>query len=498
MRERVLLFVGTVACSLMCGLTFSGETEAAVTPKLKTKNITLTEGKAKTICITGKRIKSKKFESTKKSVASVSKKGKVTAKKKGKCKIKITVKYYKKSKKRKLSVKKWVCPVQVKEGKKTTRPQLQVSDTFVKQMADTSIEMMKRNAGDCLKQNRNVLISPESVMTAMAMAVNGAAGNTLSEMQNSLYGGMSVEEFNKNMMNYNDTLVLSNQVKFHLANSIWFKKGLESIGVKEDYIEKNQKYFHSQFFQEPFTNDTVTKMNEWVSENTEKMIPSIINEIPEEVGMYLINALCFQGRWKEQYRKENVKEETFTSATGEKQKVSMLNSTERAYIEDEKAIGVMKDYEGSEYAFAAILPKEGITVADYLNAMTGDSFRALMKSVSSPLVETKIPSFSCEYETDMKQTMQDMGIKEAFLPTADFSYISSIDFYINSIVHKTKIELDQYGTKAAAATAIAMAMSSVPVGEPKKVYLDRPFIYAIVEKQTSLPIFIGVLNSVEG
>ena len=145
-----------------------------------------------------------------------------------------------------------------------------------------------------------------------------------------------------------------------------------------------------------------------------------------------------------------------------------------------------------------ILPKEGITVADYLNDMTGDSFRALMKSVSSPLVETKIPSFSCEYETDMKQTMQDMGIKEAFLPTADFSYISSIDFYINSIVHKTKIELDQYGTKAAAATAIAMAMSSVPVGEPKKVYLDRPFIYAIVEKQTSLPIFIGVLNSVEG
>ena len=73
----------------------------------------------------------------------------------------------------------------------------------------------------------------------------------------------------------------------------------------------------------------------------------------------------------------------------------------------------------------------------------------------------------------------------------------SIDFYINSILHKTKIELDQYGTKAAAATTIAMTVTSAPVGKPKKVYLDRPFIYAIVEKQTSLPIFIGVLNSVE-
>lgn len=497
MRKREYQCLSVV---MACTLLFGGmpvntvQVKAANVIKVKTKKLTITKGKTKTVKISGKRIHSKTYKSSKKAVATVSKKGKVKAKKVGSCKITVTVKYRKTKKAKKLSTKKLTCKVKVVE--ELLRPQLDLTEEFARQIANTSVKMMQMNAEEPLKKNQNVLISPESVLTAMAMAVNGAKGDTLTELQRTLYGDISVGNFNSNMSNYNDYMTLSKEVQFHLANSIWIRDG---IAVKKSFLDHNRKYYRSETFTEPFNDKTKTKMNQWVSQNTKKMIPSIINEgFTKDDRMFLINALAFEGRWMNPYRDYQVGKEPFTNAAGVKQTVNMLNSTEGQYLKDEKSTGVMKYYEGGEFAFVAILPKQGVSVSDYLKEMTGEAFVQLLKSAQSKQVKTKIPEFSYDYSTQMKPTLQKMGISKAFTLEADFgNMLKKETVRISEVLHKTHIKLDRNGTKAAAVTVVRMAKSSAPVEEPKEVYLNRPFIYAIVETSRCLPVFMGVVNSVK-
>lgn len=488
------IFAGGLIFALLLGVLPADTAEAANTPKVKQKNITLTAGKSKTIKVSGKYIKSKKFKSTKKKIATVSKKGKVKAKKAGSCKIKITVKYRKTKKAKKISTKKLTCFVKV--GKKLLRPQLDLTDAFVAQMADTSVRLVKANAQEPVQKKENVLISPESIITAMAMVVHGAGGDTQTQLRNSLYGNLSVSDFNKYMSNYNDYLTLSKKIQFHQANSIWVKSG---TSVKKDFLNTNEKFYHSQTFTEPFNNKTKNKINSWVKENTNNMIPSIIDKINSRDIMYLINALAFEGRWMTQYSDYQVQKDTFTNADGTKRPVNMLSSMESLYLKDSQATGVMKLYEGGEFAFVGILPNQGISAEDYLKDMTGDSFIRLIKSQNSERVLTKIPEFSYDYETEMKPALQALGISKAFTVDADFSRMTKEDVYIENVLHKTHIELDKYGTKAAAVTAVKVAKSSAPTNQspPKEVYLNRPFIYSIVEIKTGLPVFMGVVNTLK-
>lgn len=499
------LLAGVVTMALLFSCISVTEADAASTPRLKNKKITIVKGKTKTIKVKGKRIKSKKFKTTKKKIATVTKKGKVKGKKVGSCKIKVTVKYRKTKRAKKLSTKKLICKVKVIKKAKVTpkptrQPKLNVSAAFTGQVADTSVRLMKQSTAGDVKSGKNVLISPESIMTAMAMAANGARSDTQEEIRKTLYGTLSVDEFNKNMSAYNDFLVLSEDVKFHLANGIWIRNKKSEVQADKNFLATNEKYYHSGAYLEPFDKTTVKKINDWVKKNTNGMIPSIIQNIPSQLRMYLINALVFEGRWATQYGDSQVKKENFTTAAGQKQSVSMLNSMEHSYLQDDKATGVMKYYDGYDYAFVAILPNKNISLEQYINEMTGESFVKFVQSEQQKRVRTKIPEFSYDYDVNLKDALQAMGIQKAFTDAADFGGMAKTRdgiLYIDSVQHKTHIELDRNGTKAAAVTSIAMAGAAAPTEPPKEVYLDRPFLYAIVEVSTGLPIFMGAVNAVK-
>lgn len=495
------------ACVLVCALVFSGViipvSEAASAPSLKSKKITIEKGKTKTIKVKGKRIKSKKFKTTKKKIATVTKKGKVKGKNVGSCKIKVTVKYRKTKKAKKLSTKKLTCKIKVvkKTPVQTRQPNLKLSAGFTGQVMNTSINLMKQSTTADIKAGKNVFVSPESILTAMAMAVNGAKGDTLAEMQKALYGTLSVDEFNNNMSVYNDFLVLTKDVQFNLANSIWIKNKKDQIKANQNFITQNEKLYHSQSYLEPFDKTTVKKMNDWVNKETNGMIPDIIQTIPDNARMYLMNALAFEGRWNRQYSSSQVGQGDFTTAAGQSQKVTMLSSTEHTYLHDNNAIGVMKSYEGGEYAFVAILPNKDVSLEKYVSEMTGDSFQNLIHTAESKQVNTKIPEFSFDYDVKLKEPLKAMGIQKAFSSSAaDFGNMGTTqegNLYIDDVVHKTHIELDRNGTKAAAVTKAVAAGSAAPVEPPKEVYLDRPFLFAIVEESIGLPIFMGVVNTVK-
>lgn len=475
--------------------------EAAGVPKLKQKKLTIVEGKTGTITVKGKRIVSKQFKSSQKSVAIVTKKGRVKGKKTGSCRIQVVVKY-RKSKAGKVATRKLSCKVKV--IKDTTKPKepsvMNVSAEFAGQVAQVSVDLMKKSTANDIKKGENVLISPESVLSAMAMVVNGARGTTKTELQKALYGAVSVEDFNKNMSAYNDYLMSSADVKFHIANSIWIRNDTNQVRAKKSFLDMTEKYYHSQSYLEPFDNTTVEKINNWVKTNTDEMIPGIINGISAADRMYLINALAFEGKWEKQYTDYQVKKEKFTTAGGEKQQVSMLNGREYSYLQDDKATGMMKYYEGSKFAFAAILPNKDVSVEQYMSAMTGESFVKLIQSAQNKEVLTKMPEFSYDYETALPKTLQSMGIRKAFTDSADFRDMATTAdgiLCISDVRHKTHIDLDRNGTRAAAVTFVAKAGAAAPTEPPKEVYLDRPFLYAIVEVDSGLPVFMGVVNTVK-
>lgn len=371
---------------------------------------------------------------------------------------------------------------------------------FAESSANFSIGLLKKSAAEDIKGGSNVLISPESVLSALAMTANGSDGDTLSEMEEVICSGMGIDELNRYMRTYNDRLNASEHVSFSTANSIWIRDDGERIKVNDEFLQTDKNYYDADAFMAQFDDNTVNEINSWVSDNTNGMIDKLVDQIPDEAVMYLINAVAFEGEWDKTYKDNQITEgESFTNYAGVEETVTMLSSSENEFISDDSAKGFIKYYKGGEYAFMAVLPNEGVDINKYISEMTGEKFLNLYNSRTYAKVNVKIPEFSYEYAVEMKEPLVAMGIESAFDESADFSRMAETEsgsLYINRVFHKSFIQLDRYGTKAAAVTEAAMVDTCAVIEEPEQVYLDRPFIYSIIDTDTGIPVFIGVLNTV--
>ena len=377
-----------------------------------------------------------------------------------------------------------------------------MDEDFINATANFSVDIFKTSVMEEVSCGKNVLISPESIICALSMTANGANTDTLKEMEGVIAGGISIDKYNEYMLTYSNNLTDSKDVSFNMANSIWVKDDDEEIKVNDEFINICSDYYDADMFMAAFDDSTVRDINTWVNDNTDEMIPTLLNEIPEGVVMYLINAIAFEGEWATPYEEYQVNENgTFTNYAGEEEKVNMLNSTESIYLEDESATGFIKYYEGNEYAFMAILPKNEDGLDEYINNMTGESLMDLYNNKEYTSVTVSMPEFTYQYETELSPYLKAMGMNLAFCENADFSNMaetSTGELYINRVLHKTFIQVDRNGTEAAAVTAVEMKSEScAEVEESKEVILDRPFIYGVIDTETGLPIFMGVVNTID-
>ncbi|MBQ4108858.1 MAG: serpin family protein [Clostridia bacterium] len=363
-------------------------------------------------------------------------------------------------------------------------------------VTDFAIRLFK----EANENGENTLISPLSVLCALAMTANGAEGETLTQMESVL--GMSVEELNLYLYTYVNSLPEGEKYKLSLANSIWFTDDTR-FNVNRDFLQANADYYGADVYKAPFNKQTMRDINNWVKNETDGMIPKVLDEIPEEAIMYLINALAFEAEWNEIYEKNQVRDRIFTKENGEEQEVKLMYSTEGRYLEDENATGFIKYYKGSEYAFVALLPNEGTTVAEYLDTLNGTSLNALLSGAERRTVETAMPKFETEFETEMSDILISMDMPNAFDPElSDFDGVGTWQdgsIYIGNVIHKTHIEVGEKGTKAGAITSIQLdgATSAGPI-EVKTVYLDRPFVYMLIDCENNIPFFIGTMMDVNG
>lgn len=342
----------------------------------------------------------------------------------------------------------------------------------------------------------NTLVSPLSAALALSMLANGAGGETLAQIEDVLFGGIPVDDWNEYLKYYVNLLPTTDKVKLHQANSIWYSES-PSLSLRPSFLQTVTDYYNSELYAAPFNDATKNEINDWISRNTDGLIENALNEL--DGVMCLINALVFDGNWETPYNESNIFDRPFHNADGGTEIVDMMIRYENLYLESDTARGFMKAYDGGNYAFVAILPNEDLTLTEYLESLTVEDLTELLNSPRHAKIQAGLPQFEYEYALNLDKILQDLGMTDAFDPTrADFSSMAD-DLYVSSVLQKTRIIVDAKGTKAAATTIVTMAPTSAPAPDSiKPVILDRPFLYMIVDTHTNLPIFLGTITDLGG
>ena len=489
----LLLFVFFAAACLSSTI----EVQAASQPEFTKKTITIVKGKTKKIKVLNAK-RRVKWSTTNKKIAYVRKKN-------GKKKQIAVIKAGKKT---------GTCYIKAKIGKKTIKCKVTVKKArkpaidkeFIDGISEFSFRLFKQTAGSETDPDTNILISPDSVVTALGVTKNGASGKTLDEMEKAL-GGIASGKFNKNLSKLNKKLSGSNGFIYSVSNSIWARENL--VKPLPSFLNINKKYYKSDYYCVPFNNETVTDINNWVYKKTRKMIKQIIrnSDLNKDTRMIIINTIAFEGEWQKQFDKNRSTRMTFTSKRGTAGKTLMLRDTDHyEYFKVNKGKAFVKYYKygnkGGGIAFVGILPPKDVSIEKYVASLDGKAFISSWNKRTLKRIDLALPEFSYDYSTELTGSLKALGIKKAFTNSADFSKMAERTpetpaLKISKVLHKTHIELDANGTKAAAATAVMMEKAGVAIGqEPIKMFFNRPFVYALVDADTGIPLFIGQVNKI--
>lgn len=357
---------------------------------------------------------------------------------------------------------------------------------------DFALDLLRESAGE-----QNALVSPLSVLSALALAENGSGGETLAQMEQ--ITGMGADELTDLLQAYG-TLVDDGPLS--VANSIWLRDS-DGLAVEDDFLETCGERLGAQVFSAPFDDSTVADVNAWVSEKTNEMIPRMLDRISDQAQLLLVNALAFEGGWEDPFDSALVSPDTFTCEDGTEQDVKMMHSVEGSYLEGELATGFVKPYEGYDYAFVGLLPAEGVSVDELLASLDGAALEELLTPVAGAGAEIGLPKFTASYEAELADALRELGMTDAFdAELADFSRMGSSEqgpLYVGGVLHKTFVDVNEEGTRAAAATTVSMDGAAAPGGpvEYHEVILDRPFVYLIMDLRCDLPVFIGTYMGTE-
>ena len=348
----------------------------------------------------------------------------------------------------------------------------------------------------------NLMISPLSISLALAMAYNGADGSTKTEMEETLkLNGLSVDEINGSYQNLIAALQsLDEEVVFELANAIFYAHIFE---VKPGFIETNQNFYDAEVNQLNFSSTlAVGTINNWVAQKTHDKIPEIIDHLSDDDRMVLLNAIYFNGTWTKEFNDQGTKIRNFTKNDDSVIEVPMMSKEDQLeYASNNLFSSVKLPYGNGQYNMLVFKPSGENNSQDIINELNPVNWENWLESFSvEEHVVVTMPRFKFAFEQSLNEALKALGMQKAFSPNlADFSKLSDEDVYISSVKHKSFIDVNETGTEAAAVTSITFTTTSVGTGEIQKIYftVDKPFVFAITEKDTGAILFIGEVQNPE-
>lgn len=359
-----------------------------------------------------------------------------------------------------------------------------------------SLDLLRHN----LREGENALLSPLSVALALGMTANGAAEDTLAEFE-TLFG-LDRDGFNSLCARFmTDYTSLGGSTQATVVNSLWADP---EAALANGFVLRCQETYAAQLFQRDLQDpETVKAVNRWVSEATRGLIPSVVDKFSPNAALALVNAVYLKNQFARPFETpQSDWEMDFTAADGSVgHPKGMSNGTrDEEYISAEKGQGVLLPYDDGRLGLLLMLPEEGVSLADYLASWDGKTVPELLSAREERLVSLTCPKFKADWGSSLAASLQAMGLETAFDPDrADFSAMGSaggLPLFIGDVVHKTAFELNEKGTEAAAVTAVMMECgAAMPPEDLVYLRFDRPFVYAIVDTELGVPLFLGTVEA---
>ncbi len=367
-----------------------------------------------------------------------------------------------------------------------------------------AFQLFKMTCDEADKKNEtNAVVSPLSVNLALGMLLNGANGETKDQILEALAAkGFTTDHINAYSKELSEALETVDPITtVSIANSIWYASS--GFTIKEPFIQTNKTYYDAEIKSVDFSlKETLDAINGWCSEKTNGKIPKVVNELNSSIRTILINALYFNGYWGEHYDFDTdfTQKEDFHTAGGSTVKADMMYQTNTYLYTHDAYAGYLKIPFGNKaYNMTFILPNEDTSMQKVIDNMDKTEWTT-SDNMTPTLVRLSLPKFKkeCSYQME-KYILPSMGMRLPFTANADFSGMSDTPTFVSSVIHKTFIEINEYGAEAAAVTAISMATASPgddQPAQPIEFKINRPFIFSICENSTGTILFIGRIGNV--
>lgn len=365
-------------------------------------------------------------------------------------------------------------------------------------------------------QSGNIFFSPFSIITCLAMAQEGAVGNTQVQMQNVLnLNPNTTARLTGFQSLINEINAPGKSYTLSTADNMWLQTGYPFL---QPYINTVQTYYDAGVTNVDFVNQPVAALqtiNGAVSQETDGYIPDLFSAIPSKTRLVLTNAIYFKGSWQYQFPVTETNLQTFNLMTSTTEPVSMMHLTFNANIGNYNgAASVLAiPYTNSQASMYVFLPPEGGMTA-LENQMTGNNINTWLAANSSAMTATaafnqaalSLPKFTFKTSYDLTNTLSSMGMPLAFTPPgpttltgADFWNIDgSNNLYITDVVHQAYVDVSETGTTAAAATGVGMGCKMcgavMPTPQIIPFVVDHPFIFMIVDNTSNTVLFMGRVN----
>ena len=339
-----------------------------------------------------------------------------------------------------------------------------------------------------------VFISPLSASIALSMTAAGAEGATQEEMLRTLgFGGLSVNDLNACNRGIIDLLSSDPEgVELNVANSLWVS---DRFTLKSRYIRTAGSEYSARVSNLDFSDPaSPSVINRWCAENTAGRIDKMIENIDPATQMYLLNALYFKGMWTTPFDAANTRKDIFHGNRRDSE-VEFMHRTASFpyYIGPEGALLELPYGEGS-FVMDIFLPAEGVSAEEFASGLDGEALSTLTGLLQTDRIKVALPKFKAEYETSLNATLQRLGMRAAFTPSADFSGMSREPLMISEVKQKTFIEVNEEGSEAAAVTSVAVMRTSL-APEPLEFRVDRPFVFLIRERTSGTVLFMGLVRN---
>ncbi|MBQ3257665.1 MAG: serpin family protein [Oscillospiraceae bacterium] len=347
--------------------------------------------------------------------------------------------------------------------------------------------------------NENPVISPASAYLCLAMVMNGAGSETLAEFEEVMGGDLETVNSLAYTLSNKVTDIDGNTI-LEIANSLWADD--KRVYVEEDFLKRVSDYYDGEIYSADMdSKEALDAINSWVNEKTNGLIPTLHEDTyPDDTKIVLLNTIYLKAKWQKLFEGYSTRDKIFTKADDKELTVPFMQMyfETQQYINTDGAEGVVLPYDDNQTVFFALRPTDGSTARDFAKSMDSESLDTYLTSAEEKTVNLSMPKFNLAYELYLTDALTAMGLESAFDTGADLSAMGrgiENPLQLSHVFQKVKIEVNEEGTEAAAVTeAVAADGATAVMEDPAELHLDSPFVYGVMDTETGVPLFIGLLE----